>query len=80
MTRSLGRNYAASLSFLLTAKYEFENKFSLSVSYLTTKCEAVSPQGKIFDVGDEYRSTGKNVSTNSQILSGSLSYYRNSYN
>ena len=32
----------------------------------------VSPQGKSFDVGDEYKSTGRNVSTNSQILGGNL--------
>ena len=50
---------SASLSFGLTAKYEFENKFSISIWYLTTKCVLVCPQCKIFYVGDEYRSKAK---------------------
>ena len=68
--------------FCAYIKYEFENKFSLSILYLTTKCVPVCLKGKIFDVGDEYRSTGRNISTNSQILAGIPlgSYQRNSYN
>ena len=66
---------SASLSFVLTAKYEFENKFSISVWYLTTKCVPVCPQCKIFYVGNEYRSKGRNISTNWQILAGILSRF-----
>ena len=66
---------SASLSFVLTAKYELENKFSIHVSNLTTKCVPVYPQCKIFYVEDEYRSTGRNVSTNLQILAGIFSRF-----
>ena len=69
------RPQSKSLSFVLTAKYEFENKFSIPIEYLTTTCVPVSPQCKNFYVGDEYRSTGRNVSTNLQILAGILSMF-----
>ena len=61
------------LSFGLTANYGIENEFSLTICYLTTKCVPVSPQVKSFDVGDEYMSTGRNVSTISQFLAGNPS-------
>ena len=67
---------STSLSFVLTAKYEFENKSSqYQYNTLTTTCFPVCPQCKIFYVGDEYRSTGRNVSTNLQILAGILSVF-----
>ena len=69
--RKIMQPQSASQSFGLTVKNGFENEFSLSIKYLTTKCVPVSPQCKSFDVGDEYR----NVSTNSQILAGNLSQF-----
>ena len=66
---------STSLSFVLTAKYEFENKSS-QYQYNTLP-QHVFPFIHIvrfFYVGDEYRSTGRNVSTNLQILAGILSH------
>ena len=51
-----------------------ENKSS-QYQYNTTTCFPVCPQCKIFYVGNEYRSTGRNVSTNLQILAGILSVF-----
>ena len=51
------------------------NHLNINIKYLTTTCFPVSPQCKIFYVGDEYRSTGRNVSTNLQILAGILSVF-----
>ena len=48
--REIVQPQSASLSFVLTARYEFENEFSLSIKYLTTKCVPVWPQGQRFDV------------------------------
>ena len=56
---------STSLSFVLTAKYEIENKSS-QYQYNTLP-QHVFPFIHIvrfFYVGDEYRSTGRNVSTN----------------
>ena len=74
--RTMVQPQSTSLSFVLTAKYEFENKSS-QYQYNTLP-QHVFPFIHIvrfFYVGDEYRSTGRNVSTNLQILAGILSLF-----
>ena len=66
----------ASLSFVLTAKYEFENKSSqYQYNALPQHVFQFVHNVRFFYVGDEYWSTGRNVSTNLQILAGILSVF-----
>ena len=67
---------STSLSFVLTAKYEFENKSSqYQYNTLPQHVFQLVHNARFFYVGDEYRSTGRNVSTNLQILAGILSVF-----
>ena len=65
---------ASSLSFVLTANYEFENKSS-QYQYNTLPQHVFQFVHNVRFLGDEYRSTGRNVSTNLQILAGILSVF-----
>ena len=75
----LGKWYSLNeqvLSFVLTAKYEFENKSSqYKYNTLPQHVFQFVHNVRFFYVGDEYRSTGRNVSTNLQILAGILSVF-----
>ena len=67
---------STSLSFVLTAKYKFENKSSqYQYNTLPQHVFQLVHNVRFFYVGDEYRSTGRNVSTNLQILAGILSVF-----
>ena len=64
---------STSLSFVLTANYEFEKKSSqYQYNTLPQHVFQFVHNVRFFYVGDEYRSTGRNVSTNLQILAGIL--------
>ena len=64
------------LSFVLTAKYELENKSSQNqYNTLPQHVFQFVHNVRFFYAGDEYMSTGRNVSTNLKILAGILSVF-----
>ena len=66
---------STSLSFVLTAKYKFENRSSQYQYNTLPHVFQLVHNVRFFYVGDEYRSTSRNVSTNLQILAGILSVF-----